>query len=125
MSIVDWLPTLLSASGLRDIIRVSTSIDGVDQWPAISGVSPSPPRSEILINIDPIYNYSAIRRGEFKYVLGTVGNGEDWYGETGRPENHGAEGASPTYDPETVLMSKAGTAIAGLLTAKQVSFFVL
>ncbi|XP_001604760.1 arylsulfatase B [Nasonia vitripennis] len=121
MSIADWLPTLLSASGLRDVVRVSANIDGVDQWPAISGVAPSPPRNEILVNIDPIFNYSALRRGEFKYVLGTVGNGEEWYGETGRPENQGLEGASPTYDPETVLMSKAGTAIAGLLTAKQVS----
>ena len=90
-------------------------------WPSISGEAVAPAvRGEILVNIDPIFNYSAIRRGDFKYVLGSVGNGEEWYGETGRPENGEAEGRSPKYDPEIVMMSKAGTAIAGLMTARQV-----
>ncbi|XP_014208813.1 arylsulfatase I-like [Copidosoma floridanum] len=122
MYIADWLPTLLSAAGLRSNVPPG-KIDGVNMWPAITGESPAAgnARAEVLVNIDPIFNYSAIRRGDFKYILGTVGNGEDWYGETGRTEDAEQEGRSPAYDPETVLMSKAGTAISGLLTAKQVT----
>lgn len=129
MYIADWLPTLLTAAGLPRS-SLAGRIDGVDMWPSISGEPAAAPvhlqgspRSEVLVNIDPIFNYSAIRRGEFKYVLGSVGNGEEWYGETGRPEEAEIEGRSPAYDPEAVLMSKAGMAISGLLTAKQVGEF--
>ncbi|XP_014227795.1 arylsulfatase B-like isoform X1 [Trichogramma pretiosum] len=123
--VADWLPTLLSAAGLLDSDAASPleGIDGFNMWPSISGVTGSEPspRSEVLVNIDPIFNYSAIRRGDFKYVLGSVGNGDAWYGETGRPEQAEQEGPSPSYDPELVLRSRAGTAISGALTSKQAS----
>jgi arylsulfatase B len=117
MYIADWLPTLASLAG----VDPKPDLDGTNMWPSISGDSPNPnARGEVLVNIDPIFNYSAIRRGDFKYVLGSVGNGDAWYGESGRPGARSTEGPSPNYDPETVLMSKAGTAISGLLTANQV-----
>lgn len=124
MYIADWLPTLVSAANIGSKVQIG-KIDGVDMWPSISGETTKNDnngnnRAEVLVNIDPIFNYSAIRRGDFKYVLGTVGNGEEWYGETGRIENAIDEGQSPFYDPDHVLMSKVGTAISGLLTAKQV-----
>lgn len=122
MYISDWLPTLLSAAGLRSQVTLP-QIDGVDMWPSISGEVDQSPRAEVLVNIDPLFNYSAIRRGDFKYVLGSVDNGDEWYGETGREEDKQVEGDNPKYDPENVLMSKTGTAISGLLTARQVRWF--
>lgn len=78
------------------------------------------PRSEILINIDEIANYAAIRRGDFKYVIGSTKNGDLWYGETGRVEEQEIEGCLPTYNPQEILMSKAGVAISGAITTKQI-----
>lgn len=72
------------------------------------------PRTEILINIDEIDNYSAIRRNDFKYLIGSVKNGDFWYGETGRPMNFSIEGISPKFNPQNVLQSKAGIAISQL-----------
>ncbi|XP_058788987.1 arylsulfatase B-like isoform X2 [Phymastichus coffea] len=120
MYIADWLPTLMSAAGLPGQAELrARGIDGLDMWASISEGLASP-RDELLLNIDTIFNYSTIRVGDFKYVLGTVGNGEDWYGESGRPEDAHLEGRSPAYAPELVLASEAATAISGLLTASQV-----
>ena len=84
-------------------------------WPSISTGEESP-RSEVLINIDPISNYAAIRQGDFKYVIGSSKSGEEWYGDTGREENYQAEGYSPDYNVENILMSKAGAAISNVIT---------
>ena len=78
------------------------------------------PRSEVLINIDEIDNYAAIRRGDFKYIIGSTKSGEFWYGETGRPDQQNVEGISQEYRPQEALMSKAGIAISGVITAQQV-----
>ncbi|KAJ8675545.1 hypothetical protein QAD02_011331 [Eretmocerus hayati] len=116
MYIGDWMPTILSLAGGQD--KVPSDIDGMDMWPSISEGLGSP-RQELLVNIDPIFNYSALRRGDFKYVLGTVGNGEAWYGESGRVEKAHIEGSNPTYDTEAVISSTAGKAISALLTKQQ------
>ncbi|KAK3801922.1 hypothetical protein RRG08_004788 [Elysia crispata] len=60
---VDWFPTLLSAAGI--LPRESPSdLDGVDQWEAITAMSPSR-RSEVVYNLDyhplPIQGRAAIR----------------------------------------------------------------
>ncbi|XP_051172962.1 arylsulfatase B-like isoform X2 [Leptopilina boulardi] len=117
MHIADWLPTLYSAAGFDS--RNLGTIDGIDLWSTIIAEKNNP-RSEILINIDEIANYAAIRRGDFKYVIGSTKNGELWYGETGRQENQETEGCLPIYNPQEILMSKAGVAISGIITSKQI-----
>ncbi|XP_012279683.1 arylsulfatase B [Orussus abietinus] len=115
--VTDWLPTLLSAAGLDK--KGLGNIDGVDVWPALVSDKVSP-RSEAVVNIDEIDDYSAIRRGDFKYILGSTKTGEEWYGEAGRADRSQSEGTSPGYKPEEILGSKVGVAISGVITAKQV-----
>ncbi|KAK3733366.1 hypothetical protein RRG08_004794 [Elysia crispata] len=78
---VDWFPTLLSAAGI--LPRESPSdLDGVDQWEAITAMSPSR-RSEVVYNLDyhplPIQGRAAIRVGEYKLITGYPGVFHDWY----------------------------------------------
>ncbi|XP_076664644.1 arylsulfatase I isoform X2 [Andrena cerasifolii] len=112
MFVSDWLPTLLSAAGVDK--RTFGNIDGFDLWPALVADKISS-RSEIVINIDDLDNYAAIRRGDFKYVIGQTDTGGAWVGASGQP----FEGISPEYDPKTVLYSKTGVAISGIITARQ------
>ncbi|XP_050492008.1 arylsulfatase B-like isoform X2 [Bombus huntii] len=112
MFMSDWLPTLLSAAGV-DRIQLG-NIDGFDLWPSLVSGKISP-RSEIVINIDDLADYAAIRRGDFKYIIGRTETGIAWLGASGDP----SEGVSPRYDPYKVLYSKTGVAISGIITAKQ------
>lgn len=79
-------------------------------WPAIVFNKISP-RKEILINIDPYVNASdksvAIRVNNYKYVAGMFRGSAEWLGDSGRNSNK-------LYEPEKVLQSKAGVAIASL-----------
>ncbi|CAL1279747.1 unnamed protein product [Larinioides sclopetarius] len=55
-------------------------IDGQSMWKAFLKNTPSP-RLEILHNIDPIDNVSALRRGDFKLIIGNLHSGiESWSG---------------------------------------------
>lgn len=47
-----------------------SDIDGKDMWQALS-YGRSSPRTEVLLNVDPITNYSALRDGDWKFILGT------------------------------------------------------
>lgn len=89
----------------------------MDLWETIAKNYTSP-RSEILINIDDISNYSAIRYGDFKYITGDTGDNDEWLGESGKPSEE--FGFPPAYDPNQILQSKAGIAIAGVITAQEV-----
>lgn len=81
-------------------------MDGYDMWSTLVSDDVSR-RNEVLINIDDISNYSAIRIGNFKYVSGETQTGSRWIGESGKSVYE----QSP-YDPEKVLRSKVGVAIA-------------
>ena len=89
----DWFPTL---AHLAEVSVEETPLDGVSQWASISE-NKAPPRKEILHNIDSVdafwgnpdgYSHcrsAAIRRGDWKLLLGCPGNG-DWVpaAESGR-----------------------------------------
>ncbi|XP_043488808.1 arylsulfatase B-like, partial [Polistes fuscatus] len=114
MTIVDWLPTLLSAAGLNK--SKLNKIDGKDLWESIVENRNSP-RTEILINIDDISDYAAIRYKNFKYITGNVGV-DDWLGESGKPSEE--FGFPPAYNPNQILQSKTGIALAGVMTAQEI-----
>lgn len=52
-SVLDWLPTILSALSLPDLRRDPTDLDGVDHWLALSRNN-TPPRTELLVNVDAL-----------------------------------------------------------------------
>ncbi|XP_078509716.1 arylsulfatase I [Lissotriton helveticus] len=90
--ITDWYPTLVSLA--RGNLSDAEGLDGYNVWPAISEGKPSP-RTEILHNIDPLYNYAksgsleegqgiwntgvqaSIRVGDWKLLTGDPGY-SDW-----------------------------------------------
>ncbi|XP_078052451.1 arylsulfatase I isoform X2 [Augochlora pura] len=112
MFMSDWFPTLLSAAGVN--LGHFSHIDGFNLWPALVSNGKSP-RSEIVININDVDKYAAIRRGDFKYVIGQTQTGGKWVGATG----NSSEGVSPEYIPDKILHSKTGIAISGVVNARQ------
>lgn len=76
--ISDWLPTLYQLAG-GDPSDLG-DIDGISQLEALRDGTEAP-RKEVLINIDPIDNVTAIIEGHFKLVSGTVKGGalDDWF----------------------------------------------
>ncbi|RWS14961.1 arylsulfatase B-like protein [Dinothrombium tinctorium] len=69
MHITDWFPTVLEAVTGKNF--ESERIYGRSMWQTLSNNSSSP-RNEILHNIDPIWNVSAITVNEWKLVQGLV-----------------------------------------------------
>ncbi|KAG5882847.1 hypothetical protein JTB14_022358 [Gonioctena quinquepunctata] len=112
MHLTDWLPTFYSAAGLNK--SELSNIDGLDMWRAISEGEESP-RTELIYNIDDVAHYSGIRRGEWKYVYGstTEGKKDIWFGNSGKSNLY-------HYDKNMVLNSKAGNALAGIITYQQI-----
>uniref|UniRef100_V5ID93 Putative arylsulfatase j-like protein n=2 Tax=Ixodes ricinus TaxID=34613 RepID=V5ID93_IXORI len=95
MHVSDWLPTLYSAAG--GSVSDLGDIDGVDMWDSLLKDSASP-RLEVLHNIDPIWNVSALRYGDFKYVQGSYEDGrfDNWYKPAGL--THPSTGQSSVRD---------------------------
>lgn len=67
--ITDWLPTILEAIDQEQ--PTDPRIYGISLWKSLSENKPSP-RKEILINIDPVWNVSAIRTSKWKLIQGLV-----------------------------------------------------
>lgn len=65
MHVTDWLPTLVKLAGGGDL----DDLDGVDQWPMISGAEKSK-RDSLLVNIDEFFGLEAAVKGRFKLVKG-------------------------------------------------------
>ncbi|XP_072172237.1 arylsulfatase I-like [Diadema setosum] len=78
MHVCDWMPTVYRLAGGEP--KNLTNLDGFDVWDSISLDVPSP-RNEILHNIEPYYNYSAIRLGDYKLHYGDFDGGaySGWY----------------------------------------------
>ncbi|XP_071529471.1 arylsulfatase B-like isoform X2 [Panulirus ornatus] len=72
LHVTDWYQTFMGLAG-----GVAPSdIDGVDQWAAITGATPSP-RTQMIYNIDNTTHFSAgIRVGDYKLLVGDPGPGE-------------------------------------------------
>nr|CAD7415613.1 unnamed protein product [Timema poppensis] len=87
--------------------------DGIDMWKSLSEGTPSA-RTEIVHNIDEIEDYDTIRRGDWKYIRGSTqsGQADGWYGESGID--------SPSYNAASVLSSRTGTTLAGMITKLQI-----
>jgi len=68
--VTDWLPTIMEGIiGRGDVL--SDNIDGVNHWDWMKGVGDdsSPPRNDIVYNIDTVTGISAIRVGKWKLLL--------------------------------------------------------
>ncbi|KAH3868736.1 arylsulfatase B-like isoform X2 [Dreissena polymorpha] len=74
----DWLPTLYGAAG-GDVADLG-NIDGVNLWDMLKNSGPNV-RSEVLHNIDPRSNFSAISVDDYKLIQGDISGGRNdgWY----------------------------------------------
>lgn len=74
------------------------AIDGVSQWDSLINDLPSK-RTQLLHNIDDIFGYFGLRKGNYKLVQGTTynGNWDGWYGPSGR------DNSTLPSDPEIYL----------------------
>lgn len=73
-------------------------IDGISQWNSFINDLPSK-RTQLLHNIDDIFGYFGLRKGNYKLVQGTTYGGawDGWYGPSGR------DNTTLQSDPEKYL----------------------
>lgn len=77
LHVCDWLPTLVKAAGGDP--STLTNLDGYDSWDMLSQNGRAV-RNEMLHNIDPQDDSSAIRVGDYKLLMGNLGsNWDGWY----------------------------------------------
>ncbi|KAK7495633.1 hypothetical protein BaRGS_00013080 [Batillaria attramentaria] len=75
--VTDWLPTLYRAAGGDP--STLKNLDGYDMFDMLRK-NGSQVRTEVLHNIDPVNNFSAIRVGDYKLVTGHISNNDNsWY----------------------------------------------
>ncbi|XP_022083579.1 arylsulfatase I-like [Acanthaster planci] len=75
----DWFPTMYRVAG-GNVSLLGGNIYGKDVWDTVSQ-GQSSPRNEILLNIDPIGMYAALRVGDYKLLIGDNDHGiwDGWY----------------------------------------------
>ncbi|XP_075526970.1 arylsulfatase B-like isoform X2 [Dermacentor variabilis] len=73
MHITDWLPTFYALAG--GSVSDLGPLDGKDMWAVVSRDEPSP-RSDVVYNIDPLWEFAAVRRDNFKIVVGSFDGGK-------------------------------------------------
>ena len=88
MHVSDVLPTLVAAAGVEGFESNGKLLDGISQWDSIARGSGSYPRSEVLIQSDPLpIEYggqtgdsakAAIRVGSWKLIVGSAGCPDNW-----------------------------------------------
>ncbi|KDR15167.1 arylsulfatase B-like isoform X2 [Zootermopsis nevadensis] len=105
MHVTDWLPTLYTAAGGNLDDLQSAQLDGVDQWSALVDDTPSR-REEVLLVLDERHNVSGLRIGHWKYVTGYRAGLDGYSGDIVLGTT------DPPYNPEEVLQSDAGLALA-------------
>ncbi|XP_071494944.1 arylsulfatase I-like isoform X2 [Diadema antillarum] len=78
MHVCDWMPTLYELAGGDS--KQLNNLDGMSVWGMLSRGEESP-RNEILHNIDPVGNFSALRIGDYKVIQGISYKDKwsDWY----------------------------------------------
>ena len=78
MHISDWLPTLLHVAGYDAKSLPLSQLDGFDMWDVLSSNLEISPRTEVLYDINPERNTSALRINNMKIILGSRGT-DGWY----------------------------------------------
>ncbi|KOB68691.1 Arylsulfatase B, partial [Operophtera brumata] len=75
--VTDWMPTLISAAKGK----ITDPIDGIDQWHAMINDEEAL-RTEMIIAVDDLKGWGALRDGEFKIVIGNIEQCcSEYYGE--------------------------------------------
>ncbi|CAB0044605.1 unnamed protein product [Trichogramma brassicae] len=118
----DWFPTLLSAASAGDVAaRDSLQLDGIDQWPTLSGSSnddddddgsETKRREALLVNIDEVIGPEAVIAQQYKLIR-NVRRYKDYYGIDGNVYS------PKEYDVEGVLNSPAALGIRTLAANDQ------
>lgn len=72
--VTDWLPTFLSATGSQP----AHGIDGIDQWKSLQEGCLSE-RREFLVVVDDFKGYAAYRYGDYKIVIGTSDDKDNYF----------------------------------------------
>nr|CAD7439586.1 unnamed protein product [Timema bartmani] len=102
MHIQDWLPTLLGAANYTG--DSLTGLDGQNMWPTITQ-NETQPYDDLLLQIDNIRQFAALRSGDWKLIKGNTynGNQDGWYGPTGR---------DPQYEYNLTLVTSSPVSVA-------------
>uniref|UniRef100_A0A1B6E1L1 Sulfatase N-terminal domain-containing protein n=1 Tax=Clastoptera arizonana TaxID=38151 RepID=A0A1B6E1L1_9HEMI len=106
--VTDWLPTLYEAAGGNTLDL--GKIDGISQWETLrSGISVTPQRTTILLDIDEILKQEALIKGAWKIIKYDTKSRNNfsnaYYGSSGRDKN------SPEYNITAVITSPVQLAL--------------
>ena len=85
LHITDWLPTFYKLAGGDP--KAVKNLDGFNVWETVSSAEASP-RTEVLLNIDPLlYKNAALRVGKYKVICGESGYWSGWFPPPGEGED--------------------------------------